>query len=950
MRYSLGIDVGATTCSAGASGGASGGAPPEPRELSDGAYTMPAVALPRRDGTVLVGPDADRLCTYEPALVARMVTAGLFDPEPVMVDGVPCHPLPLTEGLLDDVIARATQDADSPPEHIMVAYPLRDDGGPERLLAEAAHRATGGTAVLVPAPIAAAAKLAYDRDLGPDALVAVVDFGGTSVDVALVRCTPEVFDLIGDPVSLTDLGGVDLDAAVVTLTESAIGDVTSTVPPSDRVGMLALRRLRASCRAAKERLAFDDAAIVDVALPHARAQVEITREAFDTATAPMFEAAVDLVLVAIEDAGLIPADLSTALLVGGCARFPQFSGLVAERTGLPVVVDDEPELTVALGASLFGDVAERMPGIAHVPTPGPGRAGMPTAIPAPGSTAEHDLGELPEPAEAYPPPAAAASGPDDLGFAPPPPGEAPPFGDPTLLGPPPPGRPVLDSPFLAGLPMFDESPEVAGASPFGPVPPAPGPAPVAPPAPFDPALLGPLPGDPPPAGPMPFGQGPLDEPPVDATAFDAPPFLAPPPDTPPFDQPAVGAPPFDPPAVAAPSFEAAAFEAPPFDAPPFEAPPFEAPPFEAPPFEAPPFEAPPFEAPPREAPPFETPSDLPPLNARPGATAFGPLPGDPPPAGPVPLGRPPLDAHTFDAPAFDGPAFDALYGPPDPGPPDAGAAGASLLALPSEALPGRPPPVPPLRTGEVWPAGVDAGWFDEGPLPAGDWNPQDGRWDDARTSVFDDAPQLPAVMAGAAADDGDWGQPPAEEFRRLTTSDTDPFRSRSSALAARLREREEEGDLDDYDDRRGFDLRLVVGGAVAALFLVVLAGFAVLSGSGDTDPIAVADTVPTTNSPTTEPATPGTAALTGSPSTTSTSTTTTTAPEDEPEDDDPPATEPPTTSPPPVVTLPPPPPPPPPTTTTTRPRPTTTSTSTTSTSTTSTSSTTVPGSPGRGGS
>ena len=70
-----------------------------------------------------------------------------------------------------------------------------------------------------------------DQTSGPT-LVAVVDLGGTSVDVTLVRCTPEVFDLVGDPVSLTDVGGVDLDAAMVTLTEVAIGDVTRRSAPT----------------------------------------------------------------------------------------------------------------------------------------------------------------------------------------------------------------------------------------------------------------------------------------------------------------------------------------------------------------------------------------------------------------------------------------------------------------------------------------------------------------------------------------------------------------------------------------------------------------------------------------------------------------------------------------------------------------------------------------------
>jgi hypothetical protein len=65
-------------------------------------------------------------------------------------------------------------------------------------------------------------------------------------------------------------------------------------------------------------------------------------------------AAVDAVAQTIAAAELAPADVHVALLVGGSSRIPLFGELVASRLGLPVVADPFPELTVALGAALFG--------------------------------------------------------------------------------------------------------------------------------------------------------------------------------------------------------------------------------------------------------------------------------------------------------------------------------------------------------------------------------------------------------------------------------------------------------------------------------------------------------------------------------------------------------------------------------------------------------------------
>lgn len=413
MRYCVGIDLGAVSCTAAVRHGHD----ITPGVLGEaGEAAMPAVALPRADGSVLTGEEADRRSPYEPGLVARMVTARLADPEPIVVDGWPCDPLHLTEELLRTALDRLAPHPGARPDQLVVTYPLRPGDASEPVLAAAAERVVGPAVTLIPAPVAAVAKLADDRDLGDEALVAVLDVGGSSVDATLVRRTPEALDLVGDPVSRTDLGGVDLDAVVLALVENAIGDITSVVTPGDYAAMVALRRVRASCRAAKERLSTEPAAVVEVALPHARGRVEITREAFEEAAAPALSDATDVLLSAISDAGLLPADLSLVLLTGGSSRIPLLRRMVAERTGLPVAGDEAPELTVALGAALFADA-----GAAGDDRDGPDAA----AAGAAGA-----LAALAEPSAAGADPDATVAAPPAVGWAGPPTGELPaPAGD-----------------------------------------------------------------------------------------------------------------------------------------------------------------------------------------------------------------------------------------------------------------------------------------------------------------------------------------------------------------------------------------------------------------------------------------------------------------------------------------------------------------------------------------
>jgi molecular chaperone DnaK len=370
MTYSLGIDLGATSCVVAMRRGAG----VEVCRIGRNGAGMPAIALPQPHGSLLVGEDADARSAYEPALVARYVVSRLGDGEPIDIDGRDLDPLALTRAVLREAVERAAPRG-TRPDQIVVTYPLSPGVGPEELIADAAAEEFGPTATLVPAPVAAVARFAAERSLDEDAVVAVVDVGGSSVDVTLVRRTPTAFDLVGEPATLADLGGVDLDSAVLSLVEGAIGDVSSRVGPGDSAAMVALRRLRASCRAAKERLSVDHIAVVEVAMPDARGHVEITRDAFERTIEPALLEATDLVLATIAAAGLIPADLRAVVVTGGSARIPRVTELVEQQIGLPVLVEARPEQTVALGAALFSDVTDVAEPAAAAPDPQPGRAG-----------------------------------------------------------------------------------------------------------------------------------------------------------------------------------------------------------------------------------------------------------------------------------------------------------------------------------------------------------------------------------------------------------------------------------------------------------------------------------------------------------------------------------------------------------------------------------------------
>jgi actin-like ATPase involved in cell morphogenesis len=351
MSYSLGVDLGATTCSVAIRRGPD----IEPCAIGETETTMPAVALPRADGSMLVGEAADQRSRYEPTLAAREVSARLEEPGPIVLDSQTADPLALTEALIGTVISRASAPGEWP-GHLVLTHPLRLGTRVEELFEQAASRVTTSEVMLVPEPIAAMAKLAHDVELALDTTAVVLDFGGSSFDVTLVRRTETGFDLIGEPASLPEFGGFDVDNAVLAHVEDMLGiDVTTRVDIADHEGMFALRRLRAACRRAKEELSSVHETVIDVDLPDIQTQVTIARDDLERGIGTALAEAVDLVPAVLADAGLTLEDLHVALVVGGSSRIPLLSHLITERLGLPIVADPLPELTVSLGAALFAD-------------------------------------------------------------------------------------------------------------------------------------------------------------------------------------------------------------------------------------------------------------------------------------------------------------------------------------------------------------------------------------------------------------------------------------------------------------------------------------------------------------------------------------------------------------------------------------------------------------------
>ncbi|UZJ25360.1 type VII secretion-associated protein [Rhodococcus antarcticus] len=365
MTVRVAVDLGtSSTCVAIAVDGA------EPRVVVvDGSPLMSSAVWADGRG-VFVGAEAERQASIDPARFEPHPKRRVDEGSLLLGDTV----LGVQQALAA-VLRRAVAEAravlgGAAVDELVLTHPA-DWGGVRTGVLVAAAGGLAARTLLVPEPVAAAVQ--HAAGVAPGTLLAVLDVGGGTTDVTVLRRTATGFTVLatrGDP----GFGGVDVDQALLEhLGSGLVGEQRSEWDAVVLGRGLEQRRRRriltADLRGAKETLSRH--AYADVALPGALPDAHVTRDDLERLVGPRVAAVVDLLGAALADVRALDAQgRSTAAvhLVGGSSRIPLVSRLVHARLGVLAVSTDQPETVVARGALLA----------VRPPPPHPG----PTAAPA----------------------------------------------------------------------------------------------------------------------------------------------------------------------------------------------------------------------------------------------------------------------------------------------------------------------------------------------------------------------------------------------------------------------------------------------------------------------------------------------------------------------------------------------------------------------------------------
>ena len=358
--WKLAIDFGTSNTAAAHTSPRSGEV--EPVALTHGGNLLPSAVYAEPSGAIAAGAaaanraegDASGFMPF-PKRAIGSNTVRLRDREVAVVD--------LFAAVLHVAYRSACRKhGDIPPEKVVLTHPEAWDDSALLALKEASRRAgiDPDSLLFVSEPRAAATYYTTTSNLQPGERIGVFDFGGGTLDIAILEAVPggdfRILAARGD----NGIGGRNFDALIREWVFSQLDDSNPPLAEHLRSGAStsSLRALDISVRAAKEVLSEEASASISVSTSVGAETLLLTRAEFDGLIGAEIQRAVELTWQAMSDGGVAQNGLRALYLTGGSSQVPLIHSRLSEFA--PVATLDDPKTVVAQGALLGALRVEQM--------------------------------------------------------------------------------------------------------------------------------------------------------------------------------------------------------------------------------------------------------------------------------------------------------------------------------------------------------------------------------------------------------------------------------------------------------------------------------------------------------------------------------------------------------------------------------------------------------------
>ena len=360
----IGIDLGTSNSAAAV---LRGGRPiiiPSAEGVSLGGKAFPSYVAVTQDGQMLIGEPARRQAAANPEGTATAFKRKMGRREKIRLRDREFSPEQLSAFLLQKIKRDAEAFLGEQVKKAVVTVPAYFDDNQRSATKDACGIAGLDVVRLVNEPTAAALAYGLDRT-GQELRIAVIDFGGGTLDVTIMEFGKGVFEVkatSGD----TQLGGTDMNQRIFEHLADRFNTQTGVDLRTDRKGGA---RLLEAAEIAKIELSTNTTA--HVSLPYIAAvngeprhlELDLTRTELERLVRPVIERCRGPIDQAIRDAGVQAREINRLVFVGGPTRMPVVRAYFEEIFGKPGEAGVDPMECVACGAAiqagvLAGEVGE----------------------------------------------------------------------------------------------------------------------------------------------------------------------------------------------------------------------------------------------------------------------------------------------------------------------------------------------------------------------------------------------------------------------------------------------------------------------------------------------------------------------------------------------------------------------------------------------------------------
>lgn len=317
-------------------------------------WRLPSAVYLQDSGRLTVGVNAQHSARQDPSRFVRAPKREM-GPHPLVLGGTRVPVVDVVAAVLRTVREEAEKQLDSPPRRVVLTRPVQWAVTRRTLFEEAARQAGFADAAFLEEPVAAGIRLGgLDRDLPSRTPFAVLDFGGGTLDVAVVQRSGEAFDVLASD-GVDPLGGEDIDDVVFSYVIGRLSDqdmARQLADPPDHQWDYLRTLLRDGCRLAKEHLSELDQDRAGVGIPPSGEEVVLTRSTFDNLVTPILQRATGTLKEAVLQNGLNPSTVPV-YLVGGSSRIPTLAEMIRTQLRCEVRALGDAQFVVSEGAALW---------------------------------------------------------------------------------------------------------------------------------------------------------------------------------------------------------------------------------------------------------------------------------------------------------------------------------------------------------------------------------------------------------------------------------------------------------------------------------------------------------------------------------------------------------------------------------------------------------------------